>query len=131
MKEFINCLFNENLTEAKELLVDRIETLIAEKIEQLNINVIDSLDEGNIQRMGRTKLIRMRIRKGKIQRRIKKSAVKGYTVRNGQLVRMSPLERRHRKMAARRSKFKRRAKLRQTMRKRALSIRKRKGLGLQ
>jgi hypothetical protein len=131
MKEFIDCLFNDELTEAKELLVDRIEELIEEKISQLDIVVVENLDEANIQKMGRTKLIRMRIRKGKIQRRIKKSAVKGFTVRHGQLVRMSPLERRHRKMAARRSKFKRRAKIRQTMRKRQMSIRKRKGLGLQ
>ena len=133
MKDFISCLLNDDLLEAKEILVDRIEELISEKIESLNIEVVPEfeLDEANIQRMGRTKLIRVRIRKGKVQRRIKKSAVKGFTVRSGKLVRMSPMERRHRKMAARRAKFKRRSKMSQIMRKRSISIRKRKGLGLQ
>ena len=133
MKDFISCLLNDDLLEAKEILVDRIEELISEKIESLNIEVVPEfeLDEANIQRMGRTKLIRVRIRKGKIQRRIKKAAVKGYTVRNGKLIRMTPMEKRHRKMAARRAKFKRRSKMSQIMRKRSISIRKRKGLGLQ
>jgi hypothetical protein len=130
MKDFIDCLFDGDLKEAKEILVDRIEELIAEKLEQLEVEIVDDLTEGNIQKMGRTKLIRVRIRKGKVQRRVKKSAVPGYTIRGGKLIRMSPQERRHRKMAARRSKFKRRSKLRQTMRKRVLSIRKRKAMGL-
>jgi hypothetical protein len=133
MKDFISCLLDDNLLEAKEILVDRIEELISEKLESLEVEIVPEvdLDEGNIQRMGRTKLIRVRIRNGKIQRRIKKAAVKGYTVRGGRLVRMTPMEKRHRKMAARRSKFKRRSKMMQSMRKRNISIRKRKGLGLQ
>ena len=32
MKDFISCLLNDNLSEAKEILVDRIEELISEKI---------------------------------------------------------------------------------------------------
>ena len=131
MKDFISCLLNDDLLEAKEILVDRIEELISEKLENIDLEVVPELDESNIQRMGRTKLIRVRIRKGKIQRRIKKAAVKGYTVRSGKLVRMTPMEKRHRKMAARRAKFKRRSKMSQIMRKRNISIRKRKGLGLQ
>lgn len=131
MKDFIDCLFEGDLKEAKEILVERIEELIAEKLEQAELEIVDDLTEGNIQKMGRTKLIRVRIRKGKVQRRIKKSAIPGFTIRSGKLIRMSPLERRHRKMAARRSKFKRRSKLRQTIRKRVLSIRKRKAMGVQ
>jgi hypothetical protein len=130
MKDFIDCLFHGDLIEAKEALVDRIEELINEKISQFELNITNELDEANIQKMGRTKLIRVRIRKGKVQRRKKFSAVKGYTIRGGKLVRMSPQERRHRKMAARRAKFKRRSKLTQSMRKRTLSMRKRKAMGL-
>ena len=111
---------------AKEDVTERIEQLVAEKISQLQ----ETIFEANIQKMGRTKLIRVRIRKGKVQRRIKKSAVPGYTVRGGRLIRMTPMERRHRKMAARRAKFKRKSKLRQAMRKRTVSIRKRKALGV-
>lgn len=130
MRDFIDCLFYGDLTEAKEALVDRIEELIAEKLEQVEVEIVDELDEGNIQKMGRTKLIRVRFRKGKIQRRVKKSAVPGFTIRGGKLTRMMPQERRNRKMAARRSKFKRRSKLRQSLRKRQISLRKRKAMGL-
>ena len=130
MRDFIDCLFYGDMVEAKEALVDRIEELIAEKLEQVEVEIVDELDEGNIQKMGRTKLIRVRFRKGKIQRRVKKSAVPGFTIRGGKLTRMMPQERRNRKMAARRSKFKRRSKLRQSLRKRQISLRKRKAMGL-
>jgi hypothetical protein len=130
MRDFIDCLFYGDLAEAKEALVDRIEELVAEKLEQVEVEIVDELDEGNIQKMGRTKLIRVRFRKGKIQRRVKKSAVPGFTIRGGKLTRMLPQERRNRKMAARRSKFKRRSKLRQSLRKRQISLRKRKAMGL-
>lgn len=130
MKDFIDCLFYGDIVEAKQSLIDRIEELIAEKLEQVEIEVIEELEEGNIQRMGRTKLIRVRFRKGKIQRRVKKSAVPGFTIRGGKLVRMLPQERRNRKMSARRSKFKRRSKIRQSLRRRLVSLRKRKAMGL-
>jgi len=131
MEDFVQCIFEGKLKEAKEHLVDRIEELVSEKLEDIEVEIIDDLTEGNIQKMGRTKLIRVRIRKGKVQRRVKKSAVKGFTIRGGKLTRMSPQERRHRKMAARRSKFKRRSKMKQSLRKRVLSIRKRKAMGLE
>jgi hypothetical protein len=130
MRDFIDCLFYGDLAEAKEALVDRIEELIAEKLEQVEVEIVDELDEGNIQKMGRTQLVRVRFRKGKIQRRVKKSAVPGFTIRGGKLTRMLPQERRNRKLAARRSKFKRRSKLRQSLRKRQISLRKRKAMGL-
>jgi hypothetical protein len=130
MRDFIDCLFYGDLAEAKEALVDRIEEIIAERLEQVEVEIVDELDEGNIQKMGRTQLVRVRFRKGKIQRRVKKSAVPGFTIRGGKLTRMMPQERRNRKMAARRSKFKRRSKLRQSLRKRQISLRKRKAMGL-
>ena len=90
MKHFVENIFFGNLIEAKEDLVDRIEELVNEKIEgilsELSTEIYgndESIDEGNIQKMGRTKLIRVRIRKGKVQRRVKKSATPGYTVRGG------------------------------------------------
>jgi hypothetical protein len=116
---------------AQEDITERIEQLVSEKIVKLQEEVFESLlHEGNIQRQGRTKLIRVRIRKGKVQRRIKKSAVSGYTVRGGKLVRMTPMERRHRKMGARRAKFKRKSELKQSMRRRSISIRKREAMGV-
>ena len=133
MKDFVSKLLAGNLVEARELLEDRLDTLIEERLTEekakLALKMFD-LEEGNIQRMGRMKLVRVRIRKGKVQRRKRVSAVKGFTLRHGQLTRMTPMERRHRKMAARRSKFKRRAKLGQALRKRKMSLRRRNSMGL-
>jgi hypothetical protein len=97
---------------------------------RLTAEMYDVVIEGNVLRMGRTKMVKVRIRKGKVQRRRKVSAIKGYTIRGGKLTRMTPMERRHRKMGAKRSKFKRRAKLRQSLRKRRMSLRKRSAMGL-
>lgn len=138
MSKFVSKLLTNNLVEARNELEDKLKTLVAEKINQLKLRMtaeaFESFDleltEGNVLRMGRTKMVKVRIRKGKIQRRSKLSNVKGYTIRHGMLTRMSPQERRHRKLAARRSKFKRRAKLRQSLRKRNLSLRKRTAMGL-
>jgi hypothetical protein len=146
MKQFVSNIFLGNLVEAKQDLQERIDDLVTEKLDQVKVRLMEEiyggidaevdfveneLSEGNIQRMGRTKLIRVRIRKGKVQRRIKKSSVPGFIVRNNKLVRMSPQERRHRKMAARFAKFKRKSKMNQSIRKRQRSLVKRKAMGLQ
>jgi hypothetical protein len=133
MKDFVSKLLAGSLVEARELLEDRLDQLIEERLTEEKAKIaleMFDLEEGNIQRMGRMKLVRVRIRKGKVQRRRKVSAVKGFTMRGGRMIRMSPMERRHRKMAARRSKFKRRAKLGQALRKRKMSLRRRNSMGL-
>ena len=133
MKDFVSKLLAGNLVEARELLEDRLDQLIEERLTEekakLALEMFD-LEEGNIQRMGRMKLVRVRIRKGKVQRRKRVSAIKGFTLRHGQMVRMSPTERRHRKMAAKRAKFKRRAKLKQSIRKRQRALIRRKAMGI-
>ena len=138
MRSLIDALLSNNLIEAKKLLDERLDELSDDALTDVKEDMalemfdvdLDELEEGNIMKMGRTKLIRVRIRGGKIQRRKKLSAVKGYTTRGGKLVRMSAVERRNRKVAARRSKFKRRAKLRQALRKRKVSLRRRSAMGL-
>jgi hypothetical protein len=133
MNNFVSKLLAGSLVEARELLEDRLDQLIEERLTEEKAKIaleMFDLEEGNIQRMGRMKLVRVRIRKGKVQRRKKVSAVKGFTMRGGRMIRMSPMERRHRKMAARRSKFKRRAKLGQALRKRKMSLRRRNSMGL-
>lgn len=92
--------------------------------------VKEIIAEANIQKMGRKKLIRARVRGGKVQRRKVLSAVKGYTIRGGRLVRISPSEKLRRKMGARRAKVKRRAKLARALIRRKRSLRKRASLGL-
>jgi len=117
---------------ADSLKVCITEELFGDVDNELTFDFVDALDEkaGNVQKMGRMKLIRVRVRKGKIQRRKRFAAVKGYTLRGGKVVRMSPQERMHRKRGARKAKIKRRGKLRQALRKRKISLRKRKSLGL-
>ena len=71
----------------------------------------------------RIKRIRVRVRAGKVQRNVRRSNIKGYTLRGGRLVRMSTQERLHRKRAARRAKVKRRAKMGRALMKRRRSLR--------
>lgn len=77
----------------------------------------------------RVKVVALRIRNGQVQRRKRVSNVPGFTLRGGKLTRMSPTERRRRKLGARKAKIKRRAKIQQIVRKRARSIKQRKRLG--
>lgn len=86
--------------------------------------------EANVQKMGRKKIIRARIRRGKVQRRKVVSAVKGYTIRGGKLKRMTSAERMRRRLSQRKGRIKRRAKLARSLIKRKRSLRKRKALGL-
>lgn len=78
----------------------------------------------------RVKIVKARIRGGKIQRRKKVSNVKGYTMRGGKLTRMSAAERLKRKQGQRRGKMKRRAKAARALMKRKRSLRRRQSLGL-
>lgn len=84
----------------------------------------EKLDEARIR------IIKARIRNGQIQRRKKVSNVPGMTLRAGKLTRMSPAERRARKMGARKAKVKRKAHMTQTLMKRKRSLQKRQRLGL-
>lgn len=134
----IDCILSGNLEKAREIMEERLEKIANQKLNELKKEIAKEeyenmgveLDEANIQKMGRTKLIRVRIRKGKVQRRKKVSSVPGYTIRGGKMVRMSSQERRHRKMGARKARIKRRGKLSQILRKRKMSLRKRKAMGL-
>jgi hypothetical protein len=84
----------------------------------------EELDEARI------KLVKARVRGGKVERRKKVSNVPGMTIRGGQLKRMSAAERRRRKMGARKAKMKRKAKMTRSLMKRKRSLQKRKSLGL-
>jgi hypothetical protein len=132
MKDLVTSLYNGDFVSFKEHLFNRLDQLADEKLGQLKVemtNEMFEIDEANVQKVGRMKLIRVRIRGGKIQRRTKVSAVKGFTMRGGKLTRMSSQERRNRKMAANKAKFKRRSKMRQSVVKRQRSLRRRKAMG--
>lgn len=95
---------------------------------------VEQLDEAkrnpNVIKQGRTKIVKARVRGGKVQRRKRVSAVKGFTVRGGKLKRMSMAERLRRKRGARRAKVKRKAKMARALMRRKRSMRRRASLGL-
>jgi hypothetical protein len=136
--KLIDYIVSGNLDKARELIESRLVEIANQKIGELKKKIAAEqyekmgveLNEANIQKMGRTKLIRVRIRAGKVQRRKKVSSVPGYTFRGGKMVRMSASERRKRKLGARKAKFKRRSKMSQILRKRKMSLRKRKAMGV-
>jgi hypothetical protein len=78
----------------------------------------------------RIKIIKARVRGGKVQRRVKKSNVPGMTLRGGKLTRMSPAERRRRKMGARKAKVKRKSQMGRILMKRKRSMNRRKAMGI-
>lgn len=112
-----------------EQIKDKLIELVHQKLEMMKAFV--ALDEAaNVQKMGRKKLIRARVRGGKVQRRKVVSAVKGYTMRGGTLTRMTSSERLKRKISQRKAKIKRKAKAARALMKRKRSLRKRAALGL-
>ena len=84
----------------------------------------EELDEQRIA------IVKARIRGGKVQRRQRVSNVPGMTLRGGTLTRMSPAERRRRKLGAIKAAKKSKLKKAQTLRKRKMSLMKRQRLGI-
>lgn len=98
------------------------------RMDRLKKDVLEEDDEDLSE--ARINIVRARIRGGKIQRRKRVSNVPGMTLRGGKLTRMSPSERRKRKLGARKAARKSRAKKSQMLRKRKLSLMKRARLGV-
>ena len=128
-------------TNVKEEIIRRLNELASHKLDLFKKALAveapfeleeetEQLDEGNVIRQGRTKIVKARVRGGKVQRRKRISAVKGYTIRGGKLKRMSAQERIRRKRGQKRGKVKRRAKMARALLKRKRSMRKRASLGL-
>lgn len=133
-------IINNNLTEAKEVFDNIMSDIIEKKLNECKKNISAKDYTNSIEDFGyeivedlneaaRFKIVKARIRGGKIQRRKKVATQPGFTYRGGRLIRMSPTERRKRKMGQRRGKIKRRAKAARAMQKRKRSLRRRKALG--
>ena len=105
---------------------DKIQSQIdsAKKTRPYNEETEEKLYEARI------KIIKARVRGGKVQRRVKKSNVAGMTLRGGKLTRMSPAERRRRKMGARKAKLKRKSQMGRILMKRKRSMNRRKAMGI-
>ena len=141
----INLIIEGKLTEAKEILYNRLDELAYESLQDEKsivagntyVVVDDELDESaNIVKMGRVKKIRRRIRrnaKGKIivQKNVKKSAIKGYRVSGSTVKRIPAIQRIQKARKLKRYwKTKGKAKLRRTLLKRKMSIRRRTSMGI-
>ena len=145
--KFVDLILQNKLDEAKQELFDRLNEMIAQRLEEAKRYVASDrfeevdLDEAtkrnpNIIKMGRIQKIRRRIRrnaKGRIvvQKNKRRSGIKGYRI-SGNTVKRIPATIRLRKarLLKRSWKTTRRAKLRRTLIKRKMSMRRRAGLGL-
>ena len=147
----IDSLIENKLDEAKEKIIARLEQITSKYLDEAKryvaadrfdvVEETEDLEEAykrnpNIIRMGRVKKIRRRIRrnaKGRIvvQKNRRRSAIKGYRI-SGNTVRRVPATTRLRKarLLKRSWKTTRQAKLRRSMIKRRMSMRRRSSLGL-
>jgi hypothetical protein len=122
----IDEIVSKNYIRAKKLLEEKLEEFVDIRLNEYKKELAAStfLNEAT-----RIKIVKVRIRNGKVQRRKKVSTVKGYTMRGGTLTRMSPTERRRRKFGQRAGARKRRAKMSIAVVKRKRSIRRRRAYG--
>ena len=135
MRDLVNSIIAKKFDEANSILEENFELIMRMKLLEMKKmmgakTVSEEVIEEEELDEARFKIVKARIRGGKIQRRRKVSNVPGMTFRGGQLKRMSPTERRRRKMGQRRGKIKRRAKLQRSLVKRKRSLRKRQSIGL-
>jgi hypothetical protein len=141
---FIESIIKGKILEAKFELKERINQIVAKKLEEAKKyvasdmleSVEEVLDEANVLRMGRVLKIRRRIRRNKkgkiiVQRNVRKSAIKGYRL-SGNTVKRIPATARIQKARKlkRYWKTKGRAKMKRTLLKRKMSIRRRKSMGI-
>jgi hypothetical protein len=150
---FVELILQNRLDEAKKLIFDRLDDIASIKLEEVKPFVVDEIFEEievdeevleeaakkrnpNVIKMGRVQKIRRRIRRNKkgriiVQKNVRKSAIKGYRL-SGNTVKRIPATVRLRKarLLKRAWKTTRRAKLRRTLMKRKMSMRRRKSMGL-
>jgi hypothetical protein len=146
---FIELIAANKLNDAKESITARLNELVSKRLAEAKRYIAaqvteeaEDLDEvikkrnPNIIRMGRITKIRRRIRrnsKGRIivQKNKRKSGIKGYRIAGNTVRRIPATVRLHKARLLKRSwKTTRRSKLRRTLLKRKLSMRRRTSLGL-
>ena len=146
--KLINLILEGNLIEAKKCFDNLMSEKIQQRLEEERKEVVDSFFDGedlveavkrrnpNIIRMGRVQKVRRRIRrnaKGRIvvQKNVRRSGIKGYRVSGNTVKRIPAIERLRKARLLKRSwKTTRRAKLRRTLLKRKMSMRRRASMGL-
>jgi predicted GNAT family N-acyltransferase len=150
---FVDLILQNKLDEAKELIFARLDDIASVRLEEAKPYVVDEMFEEievdedvleeaakkrnpNVVKMGRITKIRRRIRRNKkgriiVQKNVRKSGIKGYRI-SGNTVKRIPATVRLRKarLLKRSWKTTRKAKLRRTLLKRKMSMRRRKSMGL-
>jgi len=143
---FVDLILSNKLDEAKNILRARLDEIVSKRLQEAKryvaenmLEEVEELDEAgnsNIIKMGRINKIRRRIRrnaKGRIvvQKNVRKSGIKGYRISGNTVKRIPATVRLKKARLLKRSwKTTRKAKLRRTLLKRKMSMRRRSSLGL-
>ena len=143
---FVDLILANKLDEAKDVLRSRLSEIVSKRLQEAKRYVAeDMLEEveelgeagnANIIKMGRINKIRRRVRrnaKGRIvvQKNVRKSGIKGYRISGNTVKRIPATVRLKKARLLKRSwKTTRKAKLRRTLLKRKMSMRRRSSLGL-
>lgn len=143
---FVDLIGKNKLIEAKEFLFNRLDEIAANYLAKEReiigrntyVEVEEQLDEAstNVIKMGRVKKIRRRIRRNAqgriiVQKNIRKSAIKGFRISGNTVKRIPAIERIQKARKLKRYwKTKGKAKLRRTLLKRKMSIRRRTSMGI-
>ena len=143
---FVDLILANKLDEAKDVLRSRLSEIVSKRLQEAKryvaedmLEEVEELDEAgnaNIIKMGRINKIRRRVRrnaKGRIvvQKNVRKSGIKGYRISGNTVKRIPATVRLKKARLLKRSwKTTRKAKLRRTLLKRKMSMRRRSSLGL-
>ena len=141
---FLESIIHRKLDEARDIIYARLSEITAQRLEEAKRYVAADmfedvqLDEAsvNVIKMGRIQKIRRRIRrnaKGRIivQRNVKRSSIKGYRISGNTVKRISATSRIHKARMLKRSwKTTRKSKLRRSLLKRKMSMRRRSSMGI-
>jgi hypothetical protein len=143
---FVDLILSNKLNEAKDILRSRLDEIVSKRLQEAKryvaedmLEEVEELDEAgnaNIIKMGRINKIRRRVRrnaKGRIvvQKNVRKSGIKGYRISGNTVKRIPATVRLKKARLLKRSwKTTRKAKLRRTLLKRKMSMRRRSSLGL-
>jgi hypothetical protein len=142
----IDLIAQNRLSEAKEIIFNRLDEISAEYLEEekayvasttyTEVEVDEQLDEANVVRVGRVQKIRRRIRRNKkgqivVQKNKRQSAVKGFKISGNSVVRIPAIQRIQKSRKLKRYwKTKGKSTLRRRLLKRKMSLRRRTSMGI-
>ena len=140
----LDSIIHRQLGEAKNIIFARMNELVAKRLSEAKRYLVADmfeeveLDEAssNIVKMGRIQKIRRRIRRNKkgriiVQRNVRRSGIKGYRISGNSVKRITATARIHKARMLKRSwKTTRKSKLRRSLLKRKMSMRRRSSMGI-